>query len=80
MPLPIRNSAGPIWSKKMNGPDHLLLRRRQRAAHLEAAEIAGARHDHLLDGIAGSDRREWGLGRVASSRITSFLVVRPSPT
>ena len=55
------------------GPDHLLLRRGQRAAHLEAAEIAGARHDHVLDGIAGvRDRREWGLGRVASSRVTSF--------
>ena len=35
------------------GPDHLLLRRGQRAAHLEAAEIAGARHDHVLDGVAG---------------------------
>ena len=33
--------------------DHLFLCRRQRAAHFEAAEIAGARHDHVLDGIAG---------------------------
>ena len=54
MPLPIRNSAGPIWSKKMKGPTIWLFGRRQRAAHLEAAEVAGARHDHLLDGVAGA--------------------------
>ena len=34
--------------------DHLLAGRGQRAAHGEAAEVAGARHDHLLDGIAGA--------------------------
>ena len=34
-------------------PDHLPLRRRQRAAHLEAAEVAGARHDQRLDGVDG---------------------------
>ena len=34
------------------GPDHLLLRRRQRAAHLEAAEITRARYDDMLDGVA----------------------------
>src|ERR1700689_3128526 len=33
-------------------PDHARLPRRQRAMHLEAAEIDGARHDHLLDGVA----------------------------
>ena len=33
--------------------DHLLARCGQRAAHLEAAEVAGTRHDHLLDGVAG---------------------------
>ena len=36
------------------GPDHLPPGRRQRAAHREAAEIAGARHDDLLDGIASA--------------------------
>ena len=53
-------------------PDHLPLRRRQRAAHLEAAEIAGARHDHGLDRIAG--------GAVARLRIIAGcqLMVWPS--
>ena len=32
--------------------DHLPRRRRQRAPHLEAAEIARAWHDDMLDGIA----------------------------
>ena len=36
------------------GPDHLLLGRGQGPAHLEAAEIAGARHDDVLDGVAGA--------------------------
>ena len=35
------------------GADHLPLRRGQRAAHLEAAEVAGPRHDDGLDGVAG---------------------------
>ncbi len=33
-------------------PDHARMPRRQRAMHLEAAEIDRARHDHLLDGVA----------------------------
>ena len=32
-------------------PDHLPLRRRQRPAHLEAAEVAGARDDQRLDRV-----------------------------
>ena len=44
---------GPHLVEEDERPDHLLLRRRQRAAHLEGAKIAGARHDHMLDGIAG---------------------------
>ena len=36
------------------GPDHLLGCRGQRAPHLEGADVAGARHDHVLDGIAGA--------------------------
>ena len=51
-PLPSRNSAGPIWSKKMNGPDHLAALRRQRPSHLEAAEVGRLRHDYRLDGGA----------------------------
>ena len=34
------------------GADHLPAHRGQRTAHREAAEVAGARHDDLLDGIA----------------------------
>ena len=33
--------------------DHLPLAMRQRAAHLEAAEVAGARHDDELQRVAG---------------------------
>jgi hypothetical protein len=42
--------------------DHLLARRGQRAAYGEPAEVAGARHDYLLDGIARP--RIAGLGVV----------------
>ena len=34
-------------------PDHLALRRRQRPAHLEIAEIARARHDQRRDRVGG---------------------------
>ena len=34
-------------------PDHLALRDGQHAADLEAAEVAGTRHDHGLDRVAG---------------------------
>ena len=40
--------------EKDKRPDHLPPRRRQGAAHGEAAEVASARHDHLLDGLAGA--------------------------
>ena len=43
------------------GPDHLLLGRGQRAAHLEAAEVAGARHDDVLDGVAGACVAGYGI-------------------
>ena len=43
------------------GPDHLLLRGGQRAAHLEAAEVAGTRHDHVLDGVAGVRVARYGI-------------------
>ena len=46
--------------KEDERPHHLPLRRGQRAAHLEPAQVAGARHDHMfdgIDGIADGDRR-----------------------
>ena len=36
------------------GADHLAACRGQRTAHREAAEVAGARHDDLLEGVAGA--------------------------
>src|SRR3954465_9002898 len=33
-------------------PDHLAPLGRERATHLEAAEVAGTRHAHRLDGVA----------------------------
>ena len=38
--------------EKDEGADHAPLRRRQRAADFEAAEIGRARHDHALDRVA----------------------------
>ena len=51
------------------GPDHLPLAMRQRAAHLKAiAEIAGARHDDKLERIAGLGIAQHGIvGRETSS-------------
>ncbi len=44
----------PEMIEEDEGPDHARARRRQRAPHREAvAEIDGARHDHLRDGVAG---------------------------
>ena len=42
-------------------PDHPPLRRRQRPAHLEPADVAGARDDDRVDRIAGWRRREAGI-------------------
>src|SRR5580698_9601645 len=42
-------------------PDHARLPRRQRAMHLEAAEIDRARHDQLLDGVARLGIAEVGV-------------------
>jgi hypothetical protein len=42
------------WShliEKYKRPDHLFLRRGQCPAHLETAEIAGTRHDYVLNGV-----------------------------
>ena len=53
MPLPGASRAGPIWSKKMNGPDRRPLAVRQRAVDLEPAEIVGGREQGLEEGIVG---------------------------
>src|ERR1700678_4080352 len=45
-------------------PDHARTRRRQRAMHLEAAEIDGARYDQFGDGVARAGVTEnWVLSR-----------------
>jgi hypothetical protein len=55
-------------------PDHLLAGGRQRAAHGKAAEIAGARYDHLLDGIAGARIAGYGIiGRLPTHPCSSGL-------
>ena len=63
-------------------PDHLPLRRRQRAAHLEAAEVAGARHDQRLDGV-DARRRSGSSGRASGSSscraLRRFAARRPIP-
>jgi hypothetical protein len=41
--------------------DHLALRRRQGAAHLEAAEVDRTRHDQRLDDVDADCVRETGL-------------------
>ena len=49
-------------------PDHLPLAMRQRAAHLEAAEVAGARHDDEFERVAGAlVAQDRVLRRAASS-------------
>ena len=53
------------------GADHLPLRRRQRPAHLEAAKVAGAGHDHGLDGVTGQlVARLWIVGGVPTHQMS----------
>ncbi len=52
--LPEQEFAGAHLVEEDERPDHLLAHGGQGAAHLEPADIAGARHDHLLDGLAGA--------------------------
>ena len=56
-------------------PDHARAPRRQRAMHLEAAEIDRARHDHLLDGVT-----RWRIAEVrvlAGEKAHDALLVIP---
>ena len=61
------------------GSDHLPLGRGQRAANLEAAEIAGARHDHHIDQIAGFAvtglRVITGLPAHASADLSFYILI-----
>ena len=55
------------------GPDHLLLRGRQGAPHLETAEIAGTRHDDVLDGVARARIAGYGIvGRLPAHALSTF--------
>ena len=66
--LPSRNSAGPIWSKKMKGPTICLPCAGSARRTSKAAEVARTRHDHLLDRRGTSGRRPGrDLQPVASS-------------
>jgi hypothetical protein len=60
--------------KKDERTDHLPPRRRQRAAHLEAADVPAARNDHHFDGIAGKAiARLWVFSRLPAHDVTSGL-------
>ena len=62
MPLPDEKLHRPEMVEEDEGPDHLPLAMRQRAAHLKAiAEIAGARHDDKLERIAGLGIAQHGI-------------------
>jgi hypothetical protein len=52
-PLAQHELRRPHLIEEDEGSDHLAFGGRERAAHLEAAEIAGAGHDHGLDRIRG---------------------------
>ena len=58
-------------------PDHARARRGQGAPHGEVAEIDGARHDHLVDGVALIGVAG---GRVfAGKKLITLLLCRASP-
>jgi hypothetical protein len=62
-PLPGGDLRRPDMIKEYERADHLTLRRRQSAAHLEAAEIDRARHDQRFDGVDGDSVGVPGLER-----------------
>ncbi len=61
------------------GAHHLLLGRGQGTAHLETAEVAGARHDDVLDGVAGTCVTWYGIvGRLPAHRgIFKYALLPP---
>src|SRR3981081_4480852 len=66
----------PEMIEEDEGPDHLALAVRQRAAHLESvAEVAGARHDDELQRVAGVRIAEHGIvgGKPAHEEISVIL-------
>ena len=63
-PLPGDELHGPEMIEEDEGPDHLALAMRQRAAHLEAAaQIAHARHDDEIERVAGFGIAQDGIVR-----------------
>src|SRR6516165_8485517 len=67
--------------KEDEGADHLPFRRTQRAAHLEAAEVAAARNNHRFDGVAGKAIARLGLfSGLPAHHVTSLLVLVGSGT
>ena len=59
-------------------PDHARARRGQRAAHGEVAEVDGARHDHLTDGIALIGIARLGVLAGKETHGLSFTFIRIS--
>ena len=68
----------PEMIEEDEGPDHLALAVRQRAAHLESvAEVAGARHDDQLERVAGQGIAEHGIvgGQPAHGNSVIFAAI-----
>ena len=65
--------------EKDEGSDHAALRRGQGAAHLKAAEVARARHDHLRDRFAGEPVAGGGVrcGKETHARLQSRRPPQP---
>jgi len=59
-------------------PHHLPRLRGQRAAHLEAAQIARARHDHGLDRIHRVAQRNAGIKQGVPAHARLLCVTRPT--
>ncbi len=79
--------ARPHLVEEDEGADHLPLLRRQRAAHLEAADIMGARDDDMLepgrrggaDGIGFVERAHGAGLRDGTPTLPRLAPARPTP-
>ena len=69
-PAPGQELARPHLVEEDERPDHLPLPRRQGAAHLEAAEVVGARQEHQLH-AAGRGRAFGIFGRLPAHGLCS---------
>ena len=59
--LPSPEDRRPHAVEEDEGPDQTALGGRQRAAHLEAANVLGAGNDHQLDRVAGKLIADFGI-------------------